>query len=124
MAIEKVAVPAETGQGLESPISSHFGHAPIFVLSTIKDGEIEEVELIDNRIHSGCGGLIDTLTGKGVQVLIALGMGRRPYMMAQEAGIPVVRAMGSTVSEAIENYVKGKASHVRDEELCAGGGAH
>lgn len=124
MAIEKVAVPAETGQGLESPVSDHFGHAPMFVLSTIKDGEIEEVELLDNQSHSGCGGLIETLAGRGVQVLIALGMGRRPYMMAQQAGIPVVRAMGSTVNEAIENYVKGRTSHVSDDELCAGGGAH
>jgi predicted Fe-Mo cluster-binding NifX family protein len=45
-------------------------------------------------------------------------------MMAQQAGIPVVRAIGSTVNDAIENYLKGKASHVRDDELCAGGGAH
>jgi predicted Fe-Mo cluster-binding NifX family protein len=124
MSIEKVAVPAETGQGLDSPISSHFGHAPVFVLSTIKNGEIQEVELLDNRSHSGCGGLIDLLVGRGVQVLIVLGMGGRPYMMAQQAGMPVVRAIGSTVNEAIENYVKGAASHVRDEELCAGGGRH
>ncbi|MFX1368530.1 MAG: NifB/NifX family molybdenum-iron cluster-binding protein [Promethearchaeota archaeon] len=124
MEIEKVAVPAETGQGLESPISGHFGQAPIFVLSTINDGKIEDVEIFDNKSHSGCGGLIDTLAGKGVQVLITLGLGRRPYMMAQQAGIPVVRAIGLTVNEAIENYMKGRASLVRDNELCAGGGSH
>jgi len=124
MSMEKVAVPAENGQGLNSPVSSHFGHAPVFVLSTIKDGEIQDVELLDNRTHGGCGGLIATLAGRGVQVLIVLGMGGRPFMMAQQAGMPVVRAIGSTVSEAIENYVKGRSSHVQDEELCAGGGRH
>jgi predicted Fe-Mo cluster-binding NifX family protein len=124
MVIEKVAVPAETEKGLDSYVSGHFGQAPVFVLSTIKDGKISEIELFSNSVHSGCEGLIQNLVDRGVQVLITQGMGRRPYIMAKQAGIPVIRAVGSTVNEAIENYIKGKTSHVSDEELCSGGGAH
>ena len=124
MAIEKVAIPAETGNGLESLVSAHFGHAPVFVLSTIKDGEITEIELFRNAVHSGCAGLIQNLVDRGVQVLITQGMGQRPYIIARQAGIPVIHAVGSTVSEAIDNYIKGKAAQVDDDDLCSGGGAH
>ncbi|NHI83480.1 MAG: hypothetical protein EAX81_04190 [Candidatus Thorarchaeota archaeon] len=123
MAIEKVAIPAESEDGLNSLVSGHFGQAPVFVLSTIKDGEISEIELFSNSIHNGCAGLIQNLVDRGVQILITQGMGRRPYIMAKEAGIPIIRAVGSTVNEAIENYMRGTTTQVDDNDLCSRGKA-
>ena len=123
MSTQKIAVPAIAEQGLDSPISGHFGKSPLFVVSTIKDGEIVEVETIRNQGHSSCAEPVMALADSGVKILIATGMGRRPYMVTQQVGISVVRADGLTVGEVIKNYLKGNSSDIGTDGLC-GGGSH
>jgi len=40
MSVERIAVTAENDNGLDSPVSGHFGHCKAFIVSTVKDGEI------------------------------------------------------------------------------------
>ncbi|MFW9944748.1 MAG: NifB/NifX family molybdenum-iron cluster-binding protein [Candidatus Sifarchaeia archaeon] len=80
MSVWRIAVPAETERGLESPISGHFGHSPLFVISTIENGRIVGVEMMRNDGHASCAEPVMNLAKKGVQVLLAHGMGMRPFM--------------------------------------------
>ena len=57
----KLAIPAEAQQGLDSPISGHFGHSSGFVLATISDGKVTEIETIENVPHSSCAGPVELL---------------------------------------------------------------
>ncbi|MHA2377728.1 MAG: NifB/NifX family molybdenum-iron cluster-binding protein [Candidatus Thorarchaeota archaeon] len=124
MNIQRIAVPAEAEHGLDSPISGHFGHSPLFVISTIKDGKIVGVETLRNMTHASCAEPVMKLAERGVQVLLATGMGMRPFMVTQQVGIEVVRAEGTTVVEAVENFLRGNATKMGTDSLCGGGSHH
>ena len=46
----KIAIPSETGEGLTSTRSGHFGHTPWFTLVTIEDGQVTGVESVKTSI--------------------------------------------------------------------------
>jgi predicted Fe-Mo cluster-binding NifX family protein len=124
MSIEKIAVTADIDNGLDSPVSGHFGHCQAFIVSTVRDGEIIEVESIQNGPHGSCAEPVNRLAEMGVNVLITMGMGMRPYMAAQQVGLTVVRGGGATVGQAVENYIAGRGQMMDSDGLCAGGGSH
>ena len=121
MAIQKIAVPAISEQGLDSPISAHFGHSPMFVISTVEDGKVVEVETLRNAGHSSCAEPVMALADRGVKTLIVLGMGGRPYMVTQQVGMSVIKAEGGTVGEVLKNYLEGISSDMGTDALCGGG---
>lgn len=120
----KVAVPADSGQGLESPLSGHFGHCQAFIISTIEDGKVVDVKTLENQGHTSCAAPVMLLVDNGVKVLITTGMGRRPYMVTQQVGMTVVQGVGKTVGEAVDNFIKGTSPEFGQESLCGGGGHH
>jgi predicted Fe-Mo cluster-binding NifX family protein len=124
MSVEKVAVTANVDAGLDSPVSGHFGHCKAFIVSTVKDGEIVEVESIPNLGHTSCDEPVRRLIDQGVNVLITMGMGMRPFMAAQQMGLAVVRGVGGTAGEAIRSYIEGSHQMMNRDGLCGGGGAH
>ncbi len=124
MAIERIAVTAEVDNGLDSPISGHFGHCRAFIVSTVENGEIVNVETIYNGGHTSCAQPVNLLAENGVNVLITLGMGGRPFMAAQQVGLKVIRGRAGTVREAVEMYIEGSAQPMGAEGLCGGGRAH
>jgi len=121
MSVERIAVTAENDNGLDSTVSGHFGHCKAFIVSTVKDGEIIEVESVLNGSHSTCAEPVDKLASLGVNVLITLGMGMRPYMHAQQIGLSVVKGSGGTVGEAIRSYIEGTHEVMERDGLCGGG---
>ena len=122
MSTQKIAVTADMANGLESPLSGHFGHCKAFIVSTIENGKIVNVENIPNLGHSSCAEPVMRLANIGVDVLITLGIGMRPFMAAQQIGLTVVKGSGSTVGDAIESYVKGEGNLMSRDGLCGGGG--
>ena len=72
----KVAIPSETGEGLTSIRSGHFGHTPWFTLVTIEDGQVTGVESVKNVDHDevGCGGVIEFAHNLGIDAMICAGM--------------------------------------------------
>jgi predicted Fe-Mo cluster-binding NifX family protein len=124
MSVERIAVTADIDNGLDSPVSGHFGHCKAFIVSTIEDGKIIEVESIPNSGHTSCAEPVNKLASLGVNVLITMGMGGRPYMAAQQVGLAVVKSSGGTVGEAIHSYIAGRHEMMSREGLCGGGGGH
>jgi predicted Fe-Mo cluster-binding NifX family protein len=124
MSIEKIAVTADIDNGLDSPVSGHFGHCKTFIVSTVENGEITKVESIPNAGHTSCAEPVNKLASLGVNVLITMGMGGRPYMHAQQVGLAVVRSTGGTAGDAIRSYIEGNHEMMSREGLCGGGGAH
>lgn len=119
-----IAIPVDSDKGLDSPTSAHFGHCHAFVLSTIEDGKIIEVKTMPNQGHSSCAEPVLNLAQNGVKVLIAQGMGRRPYMVTQQVGMAVVKGEGITAREVIDNFLKGMTQSFSQDSLCGGGSEH
>ncbi len=124
MSTQKIAVTADMDNGLESPVSGHFGHCKAFIVSTVEDGEIVKVEALPNLGHTSCAEPVDRLASLGVDVLITMGMGMRPYMHAQQVGLTVVKSGNATVGDAITAYLKGVGELMSRDGLCGGGGGH
>ncbi|MFW9850324.1 MAG: NifB/NifX family molybdenum-iron cluster-binding protein [Candidatus Thorarchaeota archaeon] len=120
----RVAIPIDGTQGLDSLISAHFGHCKAFVVSTIEDGKITNTETLLNPPHSSCAEPVINLANKGVQILIAQGMGGRPYMVTQQVGMQVVKGHGATARDVINNFLNGTASEFGQDALCGGSGHH
>ena len=119
----KVAVPVDGVQGLDSPLSGHFGHCQAFVVSTIEDGKVVDVKTLENHGHTSCAAPVMLLVENGVKVLITTGIGRRPYMVTQQVGMSVVKGEGKTAGDAVGNYIKGTSTEFGQESLCGGGPA-
>ncbi|NLC77992.1 MAG: dinitrogenase iron-molybdenum cofactor biosynthesis protein [Clostridia bacterium] len=124
MSKQRVAVPAMGQGGLEADVSAHFGHCDVFVLVDIADGKIVSQQNVANVDHSegGCLVPVNILAQHGTDAIIAGGMGLRPRMGFENAGIKVYMGQGTTVKEAIEHYLQGNLVEMSPEGVCRGGG--
>jgi FKBP-type peptidyl-prolyl cis-trans isomerase 2/predicted Fe-Mo cluster-binding NifX family protein len=119
-----IAVPSDTTDGLESPISEHFGHCAAFTLVDVAENAIGEVSILQNSGHveGGCMTPVTLLKERGVEVLLAGGMGGRPLAGFQQVGIEVrYKGDAGTVGEAVELFVAGGCPAFGEAQTCGGG---
>ena len=119
-----IAVPSDTTDGLEAAISEHFGHCAAFTLVDVTDEEIGEVAVLENSAHEqgGCMAPVTLLKEKGVEVLVAGGMGGRPLAGFQQVGIDVhFKENAGTVREAVELFIAGGCRAFGEAQTCGGG---
>ncbi len=118
-----VAIPSEAPGGLEANLSAHFGHCDIFTLVRLEDGEIKEVKAVPNPPHQqgGCLAPVNYLAQQGAKVLIAGGMGLRPLIGFNSAGIEVYYHGGAAnVGQAVAALVEGELQQFTQNHTCGG----
>lgn len=87
----KLAVPTMGAAGLDAQRSGHFGHCDVFTVIDIRDGEVVGFSAVENNHDTaGCLGPVQLLADAGVDAIVAAGMGMRPLMGFQDAGITVL----------------------------------
>jgi Mrp family chromosome partitioning ATPase/predicted Fe-Mo cluster-binding NifX family protein len=103
----------EPGQGLQvaiaaqgQAVSEHFGHCEGFMLYTLADGKIVRQGYVKNPGHKP-GLLPNLLHERGVQVVIAGGMGSGAVEIFNEKGIDVITGASGPLAEVIESYLAG-----------------
>lgn len=107
----RMLVPIERFEGENSPISQHFGKAPMFVLvSLTSDGRIGELNPTPNSgEHFGGRGTAELLALRfKPDVVVVKGMGPRGLRTFKEKGIQVFTGAINTVREAVDAYLAGK----------------
>lgn len=87
-------------------VSLHFGYCDSFEIFDIKDNKIENKETVPNPGHRP-GFLPVFLAEKGVNVMIAGGMGGSAYQLFQQNGIEVYTGVEGEIDCVIDAYVKG-----------------
>ena len=120
-----IAIPSDSSEGLDSTISEHFGHCGAFTLVEVSDSEIGEVTILPNGGHEegGCMAPVQLLKEKGVEILLAGGMGQRPLAGFQQVGIAVhFKQDAETVRDAVELFVGGGCPAFDEAQTCSGGG--
>ena len=87
----KLAVPTMGQAGLESQRAGPCGHCDCFTVVEIVDGEIAGTTEVANPPHEegGCLRPVGLLADAGVNAIVAAGMGMRPLMGFNQAGITV-----------------------------------
>ncbi len=99
-------------------VSPHFGRCPTFTIVEIEGENILSKELVQNPGHQP-GFLPQYLVQKGVECLIAGGIGRRAEALFAEKGIQTVVGVTGRISEVIEKLISGTLEG--GESLCKPG---
>lgn len=119
-----VAIPSDMPGGLKAGMGGHFGHCDVFTLVELEGGEVKKVLTVkNNHAEGGCLAPVGRLAENKVDVMLAGGMGMRPLMGFQSAGISVLHAPGfGTVSEAVEAFKAGRLNAFSSDFTCKGHG--
>jgi predicted Fe-Mo cluster-binding NifX family protein len=113
-----ICIPVTADRGLESPVSGHFGSAPIFMLV---DVDTREARALTNtravHEHGACRPL-DALAGHEIDALVVGGIGAGALMKVQGAGIRVFRASAATVAGCLDAFLKNEAEEIGPGGAC------
>lgn len=114
----KICVPVTADRGLESPVSGHFGSAPLFMLV---DVETRVATALTNTraVHErGACRPLDALAGHDIDAIVVGGIGAGALMKLQGAGIRVFRAKAATVAGCLESFLKNEAEEIGPGGAC------
>ena len=108
----RIAISAETNDGLESVVSHHFGRCPYFVLVDVEDQDVQDIQVIENPYyeHHQPGMVPGFIHSQGAEVMISGGMGRRAIGFFQQLGIRAATGGSGTARVALESYLNGDLS--------------
>lgn len=116
--IVNICIPVTADRGLESPVSGHFGSAPLFMLV---DVETRRAKALTNtravHEHGACRPL-DALAGNEVDALVVGGIGAGALMKLQGAGIRVFRATAPTVAGCLDAFAKNEVEEIGPGGAC------
>ncbi len=119
----RLAVPADSMEGLAAPRSGHFGKCAWYTLVDVADDKIVAVQSMQNGGHiaGGCSVPVMLLKGWDVYKVVVGGIGGRPLMGFQQEGIDVYGGVGNTVQETVDAFLLGQIGPIRQDQVCGGG---
>jgi len=88
-------------------VSQHFGHCEGFEVFNVEDGVINGRHFVPNPGHRP-GFLPPYLADRGVNVVIAGGMGQTAQELFQARGISVVVGAQGSLEDVVNRYIKGE----------------
>jgi predicted Fe-Mo cluster-binding NifX family protein len=118
----KICIPCAEDRGLESPVYSHFGSAPVFLIVDTDDGTCHALKNRNEHHAHGMCQPLSALAGQAVDAIAVGGIGQRALARLQTSGMAVYLADRPTVAATIEALGKGELRAVSLDEACAGHG--
>jgi len=123
----RLAVPTNAPGGLQAERSDHFGHCDLFTIIDLAGEEIVGAETIGNIAHQagGCMVPVKLLRERQVDAIVVGGMGKRPLLGFQEAGIAVYfapQAEYPDVRSVVAEMQAGALRIMEPQQACRGGG--
>lgn len=106
----KIAVATLGPNGLDDQVSQAFGRAPYFTIVTIENGEIKDVEVVENIHAGGPSGVgiaaVQLIASKGVSYVIAGRFGPNASAALSSMGIKSITVTpGISVRDAIKSII-------------------
>lgn len=87
-------------------VSAHFGRCPSFTILDIEDGKVTKRSELANPGHQP-GFIPQFLHEKGVECIVAGGMGMRATSFFEEYGIKAIVGVSGEIDDVIEQFKKG-----------------
>jgi predicted Fe-Mo cluster-binding NifX family protein len=117
----RICIPALDENGIDAPLSNHFGSAPFFALY---DTEAKQVSTVANdnsdHIHGACMP-VGTLKEHKVDAILCKGMGSRALSLLASAGVKAYVVEAETVFAAIKELEAGRAREFTADLACQHG---
>jgi predicted Fe-Mo cluster-binding NifX family protein len=99
-------------------VSGHFGRCPSFTIVDIDDGRVKSTKVLKNPGHRP-GAIPKFLCDKGVDCIVAGGIGTRAKDFFDEAGIRAILGITGRIDDVIRALVSGALKG--GESLCKPG---
>lgn len=113
-----LCIPVLQDLGLASPISGHFGHAPVFLLVDVGNRSTRAIANGHaHHAHGQCSPLA-SLAGEQLEAMIVSGIGPGAVNHLNAAGIPVFVTGGATVAEALAELDAGTLRRITPAQMC------
>lgn len=101
----KIAVPTTHN----NQVDSHFGHCEYFTVFTIDNKEIKNKEVVESPQECGCkSNIAETLKEKGVEIMLAGGIGGGAINVLNYHGINVLRGCDGDINDLIKEFMNGE----------------
>ncbi|MDN5375761.1 MAG: hypothetical protein PWQ39_801 [Thermacetogenium sp.] len=97
----KIAIPSQGNS-----VCPHFGHCEQFVIAEVQDGKVIGKETVAAPPHEP-GLLPRYLAGKGVDVVIAGGMGSRAQQLFAQQNIRVITGASGLIDDVLAAFLGG-----------------
>lgn len=112
-----ICIPILSAQGLNSPVSSHFGRAHAFAM--VND-ETNEVSIVQNtgQHHGGALTPAQLIGQAGTDVVLCGGLGVKAVRIFEQQGIHVYCQASGTVTDALQAYKNGDLPEATDANAC------
>lgn len=114
-----ISLPVEENQGLESPLSEHFGKSPYHIVVDSDSLTVRDVSRLKTPEDQHCAPF-DWLLGQGVQVVLCKGMGKGALKRLTQEGVDVRVAKVATVKAALAAWFMDGCPRMGVEGLCSG----
>ncbi|PKN54778.1 MAG: dinitrogenase iron-molybdenum cofactor biosynthesis protein [Deltaproteobacteria bacterium HGW-Deltaproteobacteria-14] len=107
--IRRVAIACDNDQGLESPVSGHFGHCPYFAMVDLVDGRATTVNVVANPAAQNHqpGQVPRFIATAGADAIIAGGMGRMAVTLFERLYIDVASGASGSAGAALAAWLDG-----------------
>ncbi len=118
----RLVFPTNENIGYLSNRGAHFGKAKFYTIITVKNGLIDDVEVIENPGHSagGCGDAITNIMNLNPDALIVSGIGQSPAKGFVNVGLKVYFDNESvTVNDSIDKFLQDKLQTIGSSGTCA-----
>jgi predicted Fe-Mo cluster-binding NifX family protein len=117
-----ICIPITEDKGLQSPLSPHFGSAPMFMIVDTVSGSCRAI--LNHNSHHGHGMCqpLASLAGEKLDGMVVGGIGMGALDKLEGRGIQAFLAEHPTVAETIEAFKAGRLRRVTPKTACAGHG--
>jgi predicted Fe-Mo cluster-binding NifX family protein len=111
-------IPVSENQGLKSPVSAHFGSAPIFLIVDMENGSCRVIP--NQNLHHGHGMCqpLRAFAGEKVDGVVVGGIGMGALNQLQAASIRVYLSEAPTVEATLKQFKDGSLSEVTPATAC------
>ena len=97
----RIAIATDNGY-----VSPHFGRCSSFIIATVENGKVLDKVIVENPGHQP-GFIPQFLLEKGVDCIIAGGIGTRAKTLCEDYGILIIGGVGGTGDEVIQQFIAG-----------------
>ena len=115
----KICIPVTEDKGTASPVSPHFGSAPLFMIVDTESGACRTVP--NRNAHHGHGMCMPlaSLAGESVEGMVVGGIGMGALAKLGAAGVRVLRSEHSTVEATLAAFLAGSLQTMSPDMACA-----
>ena len=115
-----LCLPVTRNLGLKSPVSAHFGSAPLFLVVDSATGACREIANRNQHHAHGMCQPLESLASERFDGIVVGGIGQGALGKLQAMGVRVFRANSRTVEDAVAALASGALEEVTPESACAG----